>query len=183
VSATTLIKDTYRCVFTKSSSLALFALIAIAFLWMSTVLANNNLVLYVLGSDLFTFPEKLKILGTSFGAFATNFTLPEQMIVALTALLAGINVSLIAFYIKKHIGVRGETGASLFGVVVGLFGIGCASCGSVILSSLIGLSATATITAFLPFGGIEFGIIGIALLLFSTWITIKKIHTPAVCEV
>ncbi|MBD3319147.1 hypothetical protein GF342_04535 [Candidatus Woesearchaeota archaeon] len=67
-----------------------------------------------------------------------------------------------------HSGVTGVVGASA-GVMV----TGCASC-SLTLAALLGLGS---FIALLPFSGLEFSILGVALLLYS----IKKLTDPKMC--
>ena len=59
----------------------------------------------------------------------------------------------------------------------------CASCGSVILSTFLGVGATAAFTGFLPFGGQEFSILAIIILAASLYVTGKKIADPLVCGI
>lgn len=74
-----------------------------------------------------------------------------------------------------------EMGMSLFGTMLGLVGVGCASCGSVVLSSIFGLGATAGFLALLPLRGLEFSFISIILLIVSITLVSKKIIDPVVC--
>jgi len=79
--------------------------------------------------------------------------------------------------------IQQEMGVSLVGVATSLLGVGCASCGSVVLTSLIGFGSATTVLGVLPFRGQEFGIVGIAILLITIGFTFKKINQPFVCEV
>jgi hypothetical protein len=79
--------------------------------------------------------------------------------------------------------VQREMGVSLLGVATSLLGVGCASCGSVVLTSLIGLSSASTVLGILPFRGQEFGFLGIAILLMAIIYTMKKINQPFLCKV
>ena len=67
------------------------------------------------------------------------------------------------------------------GIAFSLLGVGCASCGSVILTSLIGFASATVVLGLLPLRGIEFGIIGIIILVLAMRLTIKKINQPLVC--
>ncbi|OGZ61172.1 MAG: hypothetical protein A2919_01050 [Candidatus Spechtbacteria bacterium RIFCSPLOWO2_01_FULL_43_12] len=71
----------------------------------------------------------------------------------------------------------------LGGSVLGILGIGCGACGSLILTPLaISIGATGFL-AVLPFGGSEFGFLGIALFMFSMYSLSKKINDPLICPV
>ena len=60
--------------------------------------------------------------------------------------------------------------------------MGCAACGSFLLTSLTLAGASGVLT-LLPLGGSEFGIIGAVLLALAIYMTAKKIQDPLVCKV
>ena len=92
----------------------------------------------------------------------------------LVALLFGVNVSLSICYFKQ----AGKMNVSgLGGIVVSLFGLGCASCGSLILAPILGTAIAGGIP-FLPFGGLEISILGVVLLIWSMHVLVKKIDQP-----
>ena len=74
-------------------------------------------------------------------------------------------------------------GISFVGIASSLLGVGCASCGSVVLTSFIGLSSATTVLGVLPFRGQEFGLLGIIILLIAIGFTLKKINQPFICKV
>jgi len=92
-------------------------------------------------------------------------------------------VSLLAFYFKQTARIQQTMGVSTLGIATSMLGVGCASCGSVVLTSLIGFGSATAVLGFLPFRGQEFGLLGIAILLFAIHVTIKKINDPLVCGV
>ena len=59
--------------------------------------------------------------------------------------------------------------------------MGCAACGSVILTAFLGTIGAGGLLLLLPFHGAEFGIIGLLLLCASIRYLIKKIAEPLVC--
>jgi len=65
--------------------------------------------------------------------------------------------------------------------VSGIFGVGCAACGSVIVSSLLLLVGAGGVLTILPFHGAEFGVLGIIFLWFSIYQLSKRIDDPLVC--
>jgi len=153
--------------------------IGVAIIWLS----SHQLIWFALTSDIFNLSAKLKILWTSLGSFATNLTLASQIMIVLVALLSGINIAMLAFYFKRRVTMSGAAGASGFGLIVGTLGVGCSACGSVILSSLIGITSASALISVLPLRGIEFGLASIALIGLSTYWLAKKIVSPKVCTV
>jgi len=78
--------------------------------------------------------------------------------------------------------MQAALGASTLGIVGSLLGVGCASCGSVLLVSLFGFSTAAGFLAALPLGGMEFGLGSIAILTLSIAFMLKKLRSPLVCK-
>jgi len=68
------------------------------------------------------------------------------------------------------------------GLISGIFGIGCAACGTLVLTPLLALIGAGGIVALLPFGGQEFGVFGVGMLGFSIFVIAKKIQEPLVCK-
>jgi len=149
----------------------------------SAWLPNLHLVTTAVVSHTLTFPQKTKLLLSLFGSLQTNFTLPSLFITFMTAILSGMQVSLLAYYLGKRAKAQKAMGMSFVGVISSMLGIGCASCGSVVLTSLFGLGSAATVLAILPFKGQEFGFIGVGLLLFANIWLVRKIEQPSVCEI
>jgi hypothetical protein len=130
----------------------------------------------------------LKAISTSFsllGSIQTNFTVFSAIYTLLIGLFFGINISLFVFYLKKFKKMRKSGGmkTNTFGLIIGAFGIGCASCGSLVLVSVFSFLGLGGVFALLPFGGEEFAVIGLILLLISTYYLLKKIHKPMTCSV
>jgi uncharacterized membrane protein len=68
-------------------------------------------------------------------------------------------------------------------MISAVFGIGCAACGSVILTAILGIAGTGALLTWLPLHGLEFGVVGIILLSFSIYYLAKRINDPLVCKV
>ena len=102
----------------------------------------------------------------------------------MVAVLFGINIALLTYYIRRRQEKTGNTKASLAslgGIVSAGLGIGCAACGSVVLTSLLGMFGAGSLLLLLPLHGAEFGIVGLILLLVSIRYLIKRIQDPLVC--
>lgn len=146
-------------------------------------LSSHELIRYAFSSNLFDWSARLKILWTSLGLYTTNFTLASQIMIVLVAFLSGINIAMLAFYFKRRMAVGSAAGASGFGLVIGTLGVGCSACGSVILSSLIGITSASALISALPLRGAEFGIASITLIGLSTYWIAKKIQSPQTCAI
>lgn len=146
-------------------------------------LPNLHLITRAMTSSTMTLWQKTNLLTGLLGSLQTNFTPLSRTITFINAGLAGVQVSLLIYYLRQAAQIQQSMGMSAMGVVAGMLGVGCASCGSVVLTSLIGFGSATAVLGFLPFRGQEFGLLGIAILLFAIYVTIKKINDPLICGV
>lgn len=178
-----LILRALREMFRKPGYIILAIAVAGLIILISIWLQNRVFLNYVFSSELFSLGSKLKILWASLGSFNTVFTTTSQILIICLALLSGVNISLLILYFKKRAKILKMAGVSGLGLIIGFLGIGCVACGSVILSSIFGLTATAGFIGLLPLRGLEFGLIGIIILCTSIYLVAKKIDQPPICEV
>lgn len=68
-------------------------------------------------------------------------------------------------------------------VIAAVLGIGCASCGGVILIGLLSLFGASGLVVWLPFGGIELAAVGVAGLAWSNWYLLGQLDNGIVCRV
>lgn len=143
------------------------------------ILPNIKLLINFSSLTQTSLQETLLLAFNLAGSLKTNFTILSAVTTVLTALLFGVNISIVAYYVRKKKIILEKSGVatSTFGLIIGVLGIGCASCGS-LLVSLLGLGGA---LVFLPFGGQEFGVIGVLLLLFSAYTLLRTISNP-VCK-
>ncbi len=161
--------------------LILVLLAALALFLFSIWLPNLSFIGGIITSSFFTISQKVGILWGSLGAFQTNLRPFGRVALVIASLLFGLNISLFSFYIKQRVKLEKEAGVSLGGIILGTLGVGCASCGSFILTSILGASASIVFLGSLPFKGQEFAIIGIFMLGLSIYLIAKKIQQPLVC--
>ena len=160
-------------------SVSVFMLVIAFAAW----LPNFHLITKTMTSSTMTLWQKTNLLTSLLGSLQTNFTPLSRSLTIISAALTGIQTSLFIYYLRQSVRIQREMGVSLAGVATSLLGVGCVSCGSVMLTSLIGFGAATTVLGALPFRGQEFGFAGIAILLFAISFTLKKINQPYVCEV
>lgn len=146
-------------------------------------LPNLHLITRAMTSTTMTLWEKTNLLTAFLGSLQTNFTPLSRTLTIISATLTGVQMSLLIYYLRQSARIQAEMGVSLAGVATSLLGVGCASCGSVVLTSLIGFGSATTVMGILPFRGQEFGFVGIAILLIAINYTIKKINQPFTCVV
>jgi len=141
----------------------------------------NMQLLTILWSSSAPLVDKIMLPVRLLASITTNFTPLSAAYTLVIAILSGVNVALIIELIRTRELFAGGALAGVSGIAAGTLGLGCAACGSLILTALIG-TAGASAFAFLPLGGSEFGILGVALVGYSTYLLSKQINKTT-CDI
>lgn len=172
-------------VFRKPTYMILALITSSAVFAFAVWLPNLPLIVQVMGHPGVSFSQKLDLPISLLGSIITNFTLLSASYTIAIAILFGINVSMIIYFLRRRVDEVKQTGLAtgLFGITSGVIGMGCAACGSFLLTSILSLVGASGILAFLPLNGGEFGILGVILLGMSLYTIAKKIQDPAICKI
>ncbi len=173
--------NSLRVVLSKPNYLILAVFLSLAVLSIAIWLPNLHLISNTLSSPQLTIGQKTNILTSFLGGLKTNFSTLSRTLTITTSILFGINMSLLVYYFKFRYQLEKEAGMSVVGILSGMLGVGCASCGSVILTSLFGFGTTVSVIGVLPLRGQEFALLGVGFLLVSIVILSQKIQDPLVC--
>lgn len=171
-------------VFSRPAYATLAIAIAVSVFSFAVWLPNWRLIFTVIASPSVSFTEAVGVIFGLYLSIGTNFTIVSASYTIVIAILFGINVALLIYYVSVRKGTfQGKGGAfGVGGLISGIFGIGCAACGTFILTAVLALVGAGGIIAFLPLGGEEFGILGVILIGYATYWTAKKIQEPLVCD-
>lgn len=147
-------------------------------------LPNIGLVAEVIFSSG-SFSERIALPVSLIGTISTNFTTLSASFVIAMAILFGMNVAMATFFIRRRISNIKQSGTAvgLIGTMSGTLGVGCAACGSILLTTVLAWVGAGTLIQLLPLQGEEFGIAGVILLASSLFLTAKQIENPAVCKI
>lgn len=145
-------------------------------------LPNLTFLRHVAVSPDYALAQKVSLFFASLSALSTNFSTLSRTVTIIVAVLFAVNTVLTVFYFRRRAALQREAGLSVAGGLAGFLGIGCAACGSVILTSIFGIGATAAALNALPLRGQEFGLLSIAVLGASILLTVKKIDRQLVCS-
>ena len=183
-----MIVQTLTQVFSKSWYVLLAAIIALATFVLTTWLGNLGLVWQIATSQWLPLFDKANILLALIGSIGTNFTVFSALCAVAIAVLFGLNVAVMTYGFRQRRVMATKSGqgmatTSLAGLMSGLFGIGCAACGTLLLSPALAFLGIGTLVTLLPFGGEEFGALGVGLLSLSLIISARRIGQPMVCQV
>lgn len=172
-------------VFTKPSYALLAIIVGVATFAMAVWMPNLGLLAAVVADPSISLSHKLSLPLGLLGSIGTNFTVLAASYTIAIAILFGVNVSMMLYYVKRRVSGVGHDGIAtgIFGMASGIFGVGCAACGSFLLTSILTTVGAASALALLPLRGGEFGILGVALLAFSTYAVAARITNPTVCKI
>jgi len=179
-----MVRAALQKVFSNRSYIILAVAISIVVFAFAVWLPNFSLIITVMASSSVSFVEAINVIFSLFLSIGTNFTIVSASYTIAIAVLFGINIAMLKYYVTTRRGsFRGKGGAlGIGGLISGVFGIGCAACGTFLLTSALAIFGAAGAVAFLPFGGEEFGILGVVLIGYATYWTAKKIEEPIVCD-
>lgn len=174
-----------KTVFQKKLYLALASGVAFITLLFSIYLPNFSLLQKIISSSVIGTRYKLHFLWSLVGGIQTNTTPFSAFYIVGLSILFGINIAMIWYMIRRNRKNAQVQGAALAtsGFIMGILGIGCAACGSLILTPILVSIGAAGLLAFLPLRGGEFGLLGMVLIGFSIFSLSKKINAQLVCEV
>lgn len=172
----------FKSVFSHPTYILLAAFGAFVIFAIANFLPNFEFARYIIGGDL-AFSYKVSVLWGMLGYFRNNSGLASQIMIISVAILAGIDIALAIFYTKRKIVTDRAAGFGMLGIVGGFFGIGCSACGSVVLSSIVGVGASGQLVGILPLHGLEFSIISLIILLASIFYLAKHIVNPMTCRI
>lgn len=166
-----------------TQSIATFTLV----LSFSVFVPNLGLVRKVLGSSSLTIFRKSKFVVSLFGGLQSSLRPFAAFTIVGVAFLFAINLAMLVYVIQRNrkSSQRLRGGKSIFssvgGVIAGVFGVGCAVCGSLIITPILTFFGAAGFLSILPFRGSEFGLVAMVLILFSMYLLAKKINNPLIC--
>ncbi len=179
-----MIKNAFTEVFKNKSYLLLSGVVALLTFAFAVWLPNIRLLFSLVTDPTVPISVKISFPIRLFESITTNFTALSASYTIAIALLTGINIALFVYYVKRQRQLaQGSLAVGSVGIVSGILGMGCAACGSLILTSFLGTAGGLGFIATLPLGGSEFGIFGVILLGIATYSLAKQISKPMVCEV
>ncbi len=163
-------------------ALCISAAVFVFFVWLP-----NLRLLWSFFQSGATIIEKLHLALSLLGSISTNFSLFSASYTITIAILFGVYVALLVYFLRKRVVEASQrnlvAGGGMVGIISGIFGVGCAVCGSFILTTILGFTGASAVLAFLPLKGGEFGILGVILLAASIYMTAKQIENPTVCKI
>ncbi len=150
-------------IFSSLKDIFLFLIFTVLFWLLLIVLPNTSVVGTALSGPGNSAINFLKVVAYLF----TGFLPLSQVSTVLTSILFGANLILFINLHKRNKSLTGKTTTTATGgFIFSFLGAGCGACG-VLGISLLSFFGMGSLVAALPFGGAEFDIAGVILLVAS----------------
>lgn len=172
-------------VFRKPTYVILALIVSASIFVFAVWLPNIRLIASIVVTPGIPLSNKIELPLSLLGSIATNFTLLSASYTVVIAILFGIYTAMTVYFLRRRIKEVGQSGIAtgFLGITSGILGVGCGACGAFLLTSFLSLIGAGGVLALLPFGGSEFGILGVILLAFAIYKTAKQIENPLVCKI
>lgn len=114
----------------------------------------------------------------------TYISLYQQIIVVLLGLMTALNILLFIIFIRrqKKVFVGKSFFASVSGIFLGLFGVGCVSCGVVILAPVLTFLGLGSVIQDAVIYSPWISGVGVLLMGASIFYILRKLSQPLVCR-
>lgn len=171
-------------VFSNASYIALASGLAVLAFLFAVWLPNLGLIADIFTTSSASLAAKFRVAMSLLGGIGTNFSVLSVGYTIAIAILFGLNIALAVYFLNRQrtLPAKKELVAGFGGIASGALGVGCAACGSFILTTTLSLFGAAGVLALLPLRGGEFGVVSVLLLLTSLLLMSKKIAVPLTCK-
>ncbi len=167
---------------TRKDSRLVIILSTLVFLFLLLVTQNGSSATAVFSFHTLPFLKRVTLFFSTLFDIKNTFTAGALILATLGSLLGGINLALAYIYMKTRGELLIKSGLySGIGLFVAFLGIGCAACGTALLSVLLGFFGFSTMLNVLPYQGQEIGYVGLLFLCIATYVLAKKVTAPNVC--
>lgn len=166
----------------RKDSRLVIIIATIVFALLLLLMQNGKAAYEVFGFDSISFAKRLSLASSTLFDIKDTFSAGALILAILGSFLGGINLSLAYTYMRLRGEVILHSGLySGIGLLFAFFGVGCAACGTALLSVLLGFFGFSAMLNVLPYQGQEIGYIGLIFLCIATYTLARKVAVPNVC--
>lgn len=174
----------FKKIFLKPKNFFITFVIFLFLFLLFSALPNYKIISDFLVLDTISVFRKIELIFEySFvGLFETSVF--SFFVTLFTTLFLSLNLVSFYFFYKRQEVVFKNKGfvASVLGIFLSLFGVGCLSCGALLIAPLFSFFGIASVLDFLPFGGVGVSVLGLVLTVFSFFYILKQISKPLMCK-
>ncbi len=171
-----------QLIFIRKDSRFVIITTTVLFLLLLLLVQNGSAAQNILGFEVLPPFKRFTLALATFFDIQNTFTISSLILATLGSLLGGINISLAYTYIRMRGEIVVKSGLySGVGLFFAFLGIGCAACGTALLSVVLSFFGFSTMLSLLPYQGEEIGYIGLIFLCIATYTLAQKVALPNVC--
>lgn len=166
----------------RKDSRLIIIIATIVFMLLLLIVHNGGAAYSVLGFEAISFSKRLALATSTLIDVKNTMTAGALILAVLGSFLGGINLSLAYTYMRLRGEVILHSGLySGIGLLFAFFGVGCAACGTALLSVILGFFGFSAMLQVLPYQGLEIGYVGLIFLCIATYTLAHKVAVPNVC--
>lgn len=166
----------------RKDSRLVIIIATVIFALMLLLVQNGKAAYDVFSFDAIPLAKRLPLTFSTLFDIQNNFSAGSIILAVLGSFLGGINLSLAYTYMMLRGQVLLHSGLySGIGLIFAFFGVGCAACGTALLSVVLGFFGFSAMLNVLPYQGQEIGYIGLIFLCIATYTLAHKVAVPNVC--
>lgn len=113
---------------------------------------------------------------------STFSSTPLVVLLIMTATATSLVVTQLYAYFRargKLLAKDGTLGG--LGLLLAVLGVGCAACGTLVVSTILGIFGYSTLLMYFPLHGVEIGYFGACMLAVLSYVLAKRLATPYTC--
>lgn len=174
--------DSLTLIVRRKDSRLVIIIATIVFAAMLLLFQNGKAALDVFSFDILPLGKRLTLAISTLFDITNTFSAGALILAVLGSFVGGINLSLAYTYMRLRGEVILHSGLySGIGLLFAFFGVGCAACGTALLSVVLGFFGFSAMLNVLPYQGQEIGYIGLIILCIATYTLAHKVAVPNVC--
>jgi hypothetical protein len=174
--------DGLHLVATRKDARLVIIIATVIFMLLLLATQNGKVAFGMFDLTSLSFTKRLSLFLKMFFDVTSTFTAGALILAVLGSLLGGINLALAYVYVQVRGQMLMKSGLySGIGLLFAFLGVGCAACGTALLSVILSFFGFSAMLEVLPYQGQEIGYIGIIFLCIATYTLAHKVTAPNVC--
>ena len=174
--------DGLERIFVRRDSRYVLLVTTILFFLLLLLVQSGSTALMVLSFESAPFLKRIILAVTTFFDIPNTFSVGTFIISLLGSFLGGINMSLAYTYARERGEIILRSGLySGIGLFFAFIGIGCAACGTALITVILSFFGLSAMLQLLPYQGQELGYIGIIILSMTTYALARRVSMPGTC--
>lgn len=173
----------FKNIFFKLNTIILLGVGSLFLFFILRVVPVYNILKNSFSIPTMTLSRKIDLFFQYTWSAFLDISFTEQFLTIALAFATVMNIILLIKYAQRQQKILSGKSffASVSGIVLGLFGVGCVSCGVLFLAPVISFIGLGAYLGGITQYALVLSYAGLALVLVSIWYLLKKLSEPLVC--